>query len=119
MTTTEVANRLYELCKAGDYNTCYQELYAQDCKSIENDGTVCNGLEEMAAKGKQWNEGIEEFHGSSIGQPIVSGAYFSLAMGMDVKFKGSPVVTNFEEICVYHVKDGKVVQEQFFYEDPA
>ena len=116
MTTSEVANRLYNLCNEGDFTTCYQELYSPQCQSIEADGTVCNGLEEMAEKGKQWNAGIEEFHGSSIGQPVISGNYFSLPMSMQIKFKGAPAVTNFEEICVYQVKDGKVVKEQFFYD---
>lgn len=116
MTTQEIANRLVELCEKGDYQTCYKELYSPDIQSIEADGTICNGLEEMAEKGKQWNANIEEFHGSGIGAPIVSGNYFSLPMWMDIKFKDAPARTKFEEICVYQVKDGKVVKEQFFYD---
>lgn len=116
MNTTEVAHRLYQLCNEGDYKTCYEELYAENCQSIEVDGSVCNGLEEMAVKGKEWNESIEEFYGSSIGKPIVSGSHFSLAMGMKLKFKGAAEATHFEEICVYQVKDGKIVKEQFFYD---
>lgn len=116
MNTTEVANRLYQLCNQGDFKTCYEELYSADCQSIEADGSICNGLEEMAVKGKEWNEGIEEFYGSNIGKPIVSGSHFSLAMGMHLKFKGAPEATQFEEICVYQVRDGKVVKEQFFYD---
>jgi len=49
MTTQEVANRLVELCRQGDYETCYMGRQA------------------------------------------------------------------FDEICVYEVKDGKIMKEEFFY----
>jgi hypothetical protein len=39
-------------------------------------------------------------------------------MTMDATFKGRGRV-NMEEICVYQVKDGKVVREQFFYHMPG
>jgi len=35
-------------------------------------------------------------------------------MGMDVTMKGMGRV-KMEEVCVYKVKDGKVVSEQFFF----
>jgi len=28
MTTTEIANRLVELCRKGDFTACYEELYS-------------------------------------------------------------------------------------------
>jgi len=118
MTTTEIANKLVAFCRKGEYQECYKELYSPQIKSIENDGSVVNGFEEMAEKGKQWNAGIKEFHGSSVGDPIVSGNYFSLPMSMTITYQGGDAPIKFEEICVYKVKDGKVVQEQFFYDDP-
>ena len=117
MTTQEIANRLIELCRKGDFPAVYQELYAPDCVSIEPKGApmeVCQGLEEMAAKGKAWNESMQEFHGSDIGEPIVSGNHFSMSMMMDATFKEGGR-TKMEELCVYEVKDGKIVKEQFFY----
>lgn len=117
MTTQEVANRLVELCNAGDYETCYKELYSPQCVSIEPKGAMmerCEGLEAMAEKGKAWNEMMEEFHGSAIGEPIVADNHFSLTMMMDATFKGKGR-EKMNELCVYEVKDGKVVKEQFFY----
>jgi len=116
MTTQEIANRLVELCSKGDYSTCYEELYSPEIKSIEADGSVVNGFDGIAQKGKEWNANIEEFLGSGIGEPIVSGNWFSLPMHMTIKRKGAPEAIKFEEICVYQVKDGKIVQEQFFYD---
>lgn len=117
MTTQEIATRLVELCRKGEFQTVYQELYSPDCVSIEPKGAqmeICEGLEAMAAKGKAWNESMEEFHGSTIGEPIVSGSHFSMSMSMDATFKGIGR-EKMDELCVYEVKDGKIVKEQFFY----
>lgn len=119
MTTQQIANRLVELCRKGEFETCYQELYNPDIVSIENDGSSVSGFDGIAQKGKEWNESLEEFHGASVGEPIVSGNYFSLPMSMELKYKGAPAATKFEELCVYQVKDGKVVKEQFFYDEPG
>ena len=119
MTTQEIANRLVELCRKGEYETCYQELYNPAIVSTENDGSSVTGFDGIAKKGKEWNDSIEEFLGSSVGEPIVAGNFFSLPMSMNVKFKGAPAAVNFEEICVYEVKGGKVIKEQFFYDDPG
>ncbi len=119
MTTQEIANRLVELCNKQDYETCYEELYSPEIVSIEADGTSVQGFEAMAAKGKQWNESIEKWNGAGAGAPIVSGNHFSVPMWMDLQYKGAPAAMKFEEIAVYQVKDGKVVKEQFFYEEPG
>jgi len=117
MSTQEVANRLVELCRQGDYETCYKELYAEDAWSIEPDHAPTPPIQGMAAfaeKGKKWNEMMEEFHGSSIGDPIVGDKHFSCTMSTDITFKGRGR-EKMNEICVYEVKDGKIVKEQFFY----
>ncbi len=118
MNTQEIANRLVELCRQGDWETCYKELYSPDVWSIEPEGAMggqVQGMEAIAEKGKKWNEAMEEFHGSEIGEPIVAGNHFSFTMTMDATFKGVGR-EKMEEICVYEVKDGKIVKEQFFYE---
>lgn len=117
MTTQEIATRLVDLCRKGDYKTVYEELYSPNCVSIEPKSApmeVCEGLEAMAAKGKAWNESILEFHASSVGDPIVSGNHFCMPMMMDATFK-EVGREKMDELCVYEVKDGKIVKEQFFY----
>jgi hypothetical protein len=44
----------------------------------------------------------------------VAGEFFSVVLKQDVTFKGKPRIT-LEEIGVFHVQDGKIVKEQFFY----
>lgn len=117
MTTQEIATKLVDLCRKGEFQTVYQELYAPNCVSIEPKGApmeVCEGLEAMAVKGKAWNESMEEFHGSSLGEPIVAGNHICLTMMVDATFKDRGRV-KMDELCVYEVKEGKIVKEQFFY----
>lgn len=117
MTTKQIANRLVKLCRSGEYQKCYQELYSQNIQSIEPDGTTAVGFGPMAKKGKEWNASIQKMNSSSVGDPIVNGNWFSLPMSMNVHFKGAKKAIDFNEICVYQVKDGKIVKEQFFYDE--
>lgn len=121
MTVQEVANRLVELCRKGDYETVYTELFSPDVVSIEPEGmphNVAKGLNGIAKKGEQFNARIQEMHGGSVGDPIVAGNHFSCTMSYTATYKGQNQPTTEEEICVYEVKDGKIVKEQFFYTIP-
>ena len=57
---------------------------------------------------------IETVHGYTCSEPAVAGEFFSVVLKQEVTFKGKPRMT-LEEIGIFHVKDGKVVKEQFFY----
>jgi len=66
MSTQAVANKLVEFCTAGRYEECYEQRYSLNCLSIEPDGAtveVCEGMEEIAAKGIAWTEQMKKFHG--------------------------------------------------------
>jgi len=118
MTTTEIANRLVDLCKKGDFEGAQKELYAEDAVSIEPHGTddfqkETKGLDAIIEKGKKWSEMVEETHGMSVSEPLVADGSFAVTMGMDITMKGRGRM-NMTELCIYHVKDGKIVSEQFF-----
>lgn len=121
MKTQEIADRLVVLCREGKFDQAYDELFAGDAENIEMpamaDGPLGNarGLHAIRRKGKDWEEGVEEMHGGSVGEPIVAGNWFALPMTMDVTFKGRGRMA-MEELCVYQVRDGKIVREQFFYD---
>ena len=117
MTTQEVANKMVDLCRKGEFETVYKELYAPNCVSLEPKGAqfeTCEGLAEMAEKGKAWKESMEAFHGSEIGEPIIAGNHICMTMMMDATYKERGR-EKLEELCVYKVQDGKIVKEQFFY----
>ena len=118
MTTQEVANRLYELCKVGQFDVAQKELYAENATSTEPDQTgslvTVNGMEAIVAKGKQFQSMIETHHGGYINEPRVFGKHIFLEMGMDVTMKGMGRM-DMKEMCQYAVADGKIISEQFYY----
>jgi len=119
MNTQDVANKLVEYCRTGKFENAYGELYAPNAVSIEMDGVPgyparVEGMEAIAKKSQAWQEMVEEFHGMEVSDPIVAGDRFTCSMVMDIKMKGRERSKD-EEIALYTVKDGKIVEEQFFY----
>jgi len=118
MTTQDIANRLYELCKASQFQQAQEELYADDAVSIEPVGAPgsqsVKGRDEIVKKGEEFRDSVEEWHGGDVTTPIVLGNHIALGITLDATFKGMGRM-KMEEIAVYEVKDGKIVKEQFFY----
>jgi ketosteroid isomerase-like protein len=121
MNTEQIATRLVELCRKGEHEQAQRELYAQDAVSIEMPGSPAaaagdtKGLEAIYEKGRQWAAGLETVHSSEVSDPLVAGNWFSVTFSMDVTFKDRGRM-QMDEVAVYHVRDGKVVSEQFFYD---
>lgn len=118
MTTQEIANRLVTLCKKGEFDTAQKELFSEDAISIEPYETPdfakeTKGLAAIEAKGKKWEESVEASYGYTVSDPIVAGNSFACTLGMDIKMKGHDRMV-VSELCVYNVKDGKIVSEEFF-----
>ncbi len=120
MTTEQIANRLVELCRNWKNKEAYEELFADHAVAIEPEGAPMRetkGKEALLAKNDQFGEMMEEFHENSVTDPIVMGNHFTVGMMLDVTMKGRGR-DRMEELCVYEVKDGKIVKEEFFYEMP-
>lgn len=120
MTVNEIAAKWAEYCLTGKCDLAQEELYHQDCVSIEMDGAEgfppkVEGKEAITEKGEMWNSMVEEFHGVEIEGPIVAGNHFSAVMKMDITMKGQPRRVD-EELGIYKVEGGKIISEQFFYE---
>jgi len=117
MNTRQIADRLVELCRQGQFETAQTELFAADADSIEPPGAQMPNVKGLAAiqeKGRQFMAGIEAFHSTTVSDALVAADHFSLAMALDVTMKGAGRV-QIEEICVYRVAGGKIASEQFFY----
>ena len=118
MKTVEVAHKLVELCRAGKIDEVQATLYADTAQSIEASDMmgpkVVKGLEAIKKKSVIFQSSVEEFHGSTISDPILGGDCFAITWSMDATFKGRGRMT-IEEVCVYQVKDGQIILEQFFY----
>jgi hypothetical protein len=117
METKQIAARLKELCSKGEFETALNELFSPDAVSIEPYAgggfeKETKGLPAIRKKGEIWNSMVEAYHGSSISEPIVAEHSFALAMSMDVTMKGKSRST-MSELCIYKVKDGKIISEEF------
>ena len=117
MTTEQIANRLVELCRVGNYGQAQKELYHQNAASVEPETFPNNrveGMEAIGKKGQEWANNLQEMHASEVSEPIVAGNHFSCTMKFDATFKDRGRVKD-EELAVYKVEDGKIVEERFFY----
>ena len=117
MTTTEVANKLVSLCRTGKNMDAVHELYADNVLSLEPKGSRmerAEGKDAIIAKELAFFEMVEEVHSNEVSEPIVAANFFSVTMKMDMTLKGMGR-TSMDEVCVYEVKDGKIVFEEFFF----
>lgn len=117
MDTKEVAQKWAQMCREGKNLDCINELYAENVVSREMPGMpgeVISGKQNVWNKSKEWLESVEDFHSSSISEPVVAGNWFTAKMGFDCTFKERGR-QQMEEVCVYQVKDGKIASEQYFY----
>ena len=117
MTIQEIADRLVSLCRQGLFQQAQQELYADNAVSLKPEGNTFRAVEGLAAimaEEAEFLGQMEDLHDTAISDPIVGATYFSVAMMMDMTLRG-PGRIKVDEIGVYKVANGKVVQEQFFF----
>jgi hypothetical protein len=117
MTTKEIANRLIELCSKGDFETAQKELFADNAISIEPYATPefekeTKGLQAIIDKGKKFEMMVEKMHEMTFSDPLIAGNSIAFVLTMDVTMKGMER-TKWIELCIYIVKDGKIISEQF------
>ena len=121
MTTTEIANRYYQLAKENNWPQILDELCSANLVNKEPEHVlarglqpVTTGLDAVKAKGIASRAMIEALHSQFCSAPLVAGNYFTVILSRDVTLKGQPRM-NKEEIAVLEVQDGKIITEQFFY----
>jgi len=117
MTTQEIADRLVEYCRKGAWETAQKELFANDAVSIEPHATPAfeketKGLQAIIEKGHKFDSMVEQVHSIDTSEPLVAGNAIALILTMDVTMKDRPRET-WKELCVYKVKDGKIISEEF------
>lgn len=115
MTTQQIADRLVELCRQGAWETAQEELYADNAVSIEPQASPAfdketKGLQAIIEKGHKFESMVEQTHSLGASEPLVAGNSIAFVLTMDVTMKGRPRET-WNELCVYKVKDGKIISE--------
>lgn len=118
MTTPEIAKRLAALCKSGEWETAQRELYAEEVVSIEPYPTEdfqkeTKGLQAIIEKGRKFDNMVGEIHSLDVSEPLMVANTIAFILHMDVTMKGKGRMA-MDELCVYVVKDDKIISEQFY-----
>lgn len=116
-----IANELVENCRTQSEEKGLDTLYAANAVSVES---VCMpgspsresvGLDAIRQKHKWWNEAMEVHSGSVDGPYMHGDDRFSVIFEVDATNKQSGERTQMREVAVYHIENGKIVREEFFY----
>jgi hypothetical protein len=120
--TLTVGKKLVALCREGKNMEAIDTLYSPNIISIEamSGPEMPARIEGVAAiKGKAtWWEENHEVHSAGVEGPYPNGDQFIVHFKYDVTAKAGPMAGKrmlMDEGALYTVKDGKVVQEEFFY----
>lgn len=118
METKEIAKKLTAYCRKGDWSGAHKELYDENASSIEPYETPeftkeTKGMAGIKAKGEQFDSMVEQYHSIEVSEPLVAGNSIAFTLTMDITMKGKGRMKS-PELCVYQIKDGKIVSEEFF-----
>jgi ketosteroid isomerase-like protein len=119
MTVQDIATDFVTICKTGDFDGAGEKYWSPDVVSIEAfapDGgdPAARGIDAVRAKGVWWYEN-HEIHSVEAAGPYVNGDQFIVRFKMDVTFKQTGARMQMDEDGLYTVRDGKIVEERFFY----
>jgi ketosteroid isomerase-like protein len=117
MTNAEAITAFTNLLKAGDHAGAAKQFNAPNIVSLEamdGPGARVEGLEALKAKWEWW-ESAHELHGATTEGPFINGDQFAVVFDMDVTEKATGKRSKGREIALYTMKDGKVVEEKFYY----
>lgn len=120
MTLKDIANELVAGCREHREKDNLSKLYAQNAVSVEahdmgGAGRVTNGLEAILGKHDWWESNME-VTGGSVSDPMLHGEdRFAVIFEVQGKEKASGNAFDMKEVGIYHVADGKIVREEFFY----
>src|SRR5438046_4569317 len=115
--TEEVATKLVDYCRKGEWMKAVDDLYAKDIVSVEahameNMPAEMRGIDQVRGKTEWWEKNME-VHSAKVGGPFAAGDKFVVQFDIDVTEKGSNKRMQMSEVGIYTVKDGKVAREEF------
>jgi len=118
MNTQEVANQYVAWCRAGRNNEVLENMYADEIVSKEMPNwpgqVVTEGIKAVAQKNEEWYANLQEMHSAEISEPLVADNHFTVKMAFDCTFKDRGR-QKMEELATFKVENGKIPEEQFFY----
>jgi len=117
MNTAELAKDFTDILKRGGDDEASTKYNSDDIVSYEaQEGpmSVCKGKDAVKQKGAWWQDN-HEVHSASVEGPFVNGDQFAIRLKYDLTPKSTGKRIQMEEVGLYTVKGGKIVEERFFY----
>ncbi len=120
MNLKEIAEELVAGCRENRAKENLSNLYAPDAVSVEAQdmsgmGRETQGLEGIRGK-HDWWENAHDVSGATVGGPFLHGDdRFAVIFEVQGTVKDSGESFDTREVAIYHVADGKIVREEFFY----
>jgi hypothetical protein len=121
--TMTVGKKLVELCRQGKIPEVLDTLYSPKIVSIEAMSSPemparMEGIDAIKGKNDWWLNN-HEVHKVEVEGPWPHGNRFIVRFKFDVTSKAGPMAgkrMTLDETGLYTVKDGKITQEEFFYD---
>ncbi|MEM7090772.1 MAG: nuclear transport factor 2 family protein [Pseudomonadota bacterium] len=120
MNVKDIATELVAGCRENRAKANLEKLYSADAVSVEavdNQGMGREAVGLEAIRGKHdWWEASTEMTGGSVSDPMLHGEdRFAVVFEVAGRMKESGETFDMKEVAIYHVADGKIVREEFFY----
>lgn len=120
MALKDIADELVAGCREGREMDNLGKLYAPDAVSVEAADMSGNGRETHGVDGirgkHEWWASTTEVTGGAVSDPMLHGDdRFAVIFEVQGRDKESGKSFDMKEVGVYHVADGKIVREEFFY----
>lgn len=119
MTLKDIAAELVAGCREGREVENLATLYAPDAVSVEamdhtGAGRETRGLDGIRGKHAWWDSAME-VTGGRVSDPMLHGDdRFAVIFEVQGREKATDKPFDMTEVAVYHVKNGRIVREEFF-----
>lgn len=119
MTLSEIAQQLVDGCRTGKEGENLGKLYAEDAVSVEavdyGQGREAHGMAALKGKHDWWDSAFEVLE-ATVSDPFPHGDdRFAVIFEVKAKSKETGEISDMKEVAVYHVAEGKITREEFFY----
>lgn len=117
MSVADIAAGFTALCKAGKFDEAGKTYWSEDVVSIEampGPMAEARGKAAVLAKGDWWAAN-NEIHSFETEGPFPNGDQFAVIFRMDVTAKATGQRNRMDEVGLYTVRDGQIIEERFFY----
>jgi ketosteroid isomerase-like protein len=116
----EVAHAFMRLLKEGRFDEAAETFNAADIVSLEpftGEGSRVEGAAAVRAKSEWWAAN-HEVHAFEAQGPFLNGDQFALTFKGSITVKATGERITVDEVGLYTVRDGKIVEERFYYDTP-